>query len=162
MPHLWKSSLLNFHPGVEMIVYIYDLALVVAYEILQGRNYVCVSVCVFVCMFVCVCVSRVWSLGHLPKWKMTKWLNVQVASTCPLPDPTFTKGVSSWPCSFPFYCLDSLRLIKNSCASDSRNNCHSFSAAESWQRSCQPADCANCFSGQCTCPTYFPLGFLLC
>lgn len=44
---------------------------------------------------------------------------------------------------------------KNACASDAKNNCHSFPVAESWQRSCQPADCANCFSGQCTCPTSF-------
>lgn len=86
---------------------------------------------------------------------MTKWLNVQVAPACPLPGPTFIKGISSWSCSFSFYWLDILRLIKNACASDAKNNYHSFSAAESWQRSCQHADCANCFFGQRTCPTYF-------
>lgn len=112
--------------------------------------YRCTSVCV--CM--CVCKFQSWSLEHLPQWKVTKWLNVQVAPTCPLPGLTLSKEFLPDLVHF-LSCLDILRLIKNACVSDDKNNCHNFSASENWQRSCQPADCANCFSQQCTCPTYF-------
>ena len=45
----WKSSSWNVCPGVEMIDYRYDLLLMVAYTILEGRK--CASVCGYVCTY---------------------------------------------------------------------------------------------------------------